>query len=293
MIRIGTRGSQLARTQTGHVADALRALGEEVELVIIRTEGDNLAIPLDAPPRPGAFTAALRDALLDGRVDIAVHSLKDLPSAPHPGLTLAAMPERADAREALVSAHGRTLADLPQNAVLGTSSPRRSHAVRMLRPDLQVVPIRGNVDTRIAKVRDGVVDATLLAAAGMDRIGRLGEASEVIDPLLLLPAPAQGVLGVECREELADVAARLDHAPSRWRATAERAVLAGIDATCTTALGCYSTLEDRTLTLTAELWDHAGLEHVRTTRSAVLADGAEEASAQQLGLAVANQLLAG
>lgn len=292
MIRIGTRGSQLATTQTGMVADALRALGEEVELVIIRTEGDNLAIPLDAPPRPGAFTATLRDALLAGQVDVAVHSLKDLPSAPEPGLVLAAMPERADAREALVSRDSLSLTDLPTGAVLGTSSPRRAHAVQALRPDLQIVPIRGNVDTRMAKVSDGLVDATLLAAAGMSRIGLLDRATALLDPLDVLPAPAQGVLGVECRPELAELIARLDHGPSRWRATAERAVLAGIEATCTTALGAYCVLDGDRLTLTAELWAHQGVEHARYSATATLVAGAEEEVARNLGLAVAEELLA-
>lgn len=293
MIRIGTRGSLLATTQTGLVADALRARGHEVEIVVIRTEGDNLEIPLEAPPRPGAFTAALRDALLDDRVDVAVHSLKDLPSAPHPDLALAAMPERADCRDVLVARHGAGLSELPRGAVLGTSSPRRRHAVLTVRPDLEIVPLRGNVDTRIAKVRDGVVDATLLAAAGMERIGRLNEATQLLDPDVVLPAPAQGVLGVECRDELADVVATLDHGPSRWQALAERAVLEGVAATCTTALGCHSTLVGETLTLTAAVWEHAGIEYARATRATVLPAGDEVGAARELGLAVADQLLAG
>lgn len=196
-LRLGTRGSLLARTQSQLVADSITAAtGRAVELVIVRTEGDDVSIPLDAPSRPGAFAAALRDALLDDRVDLAVHSFKDLPSAPLPGLSVAAIPPRADPRDALCSRDGLSLDALPRGARVGTSSPRRVAGLLRARSDLQIVPIRGNVDTRLRKVRDGDVDAVVLAAAGLQRLGREAAVTEFIDAGIVLPAPAQGALAV-------------------------------------------------------------------------------------------------
>ncbi|MEN0069883.1 MAG: hydroxymethylbilane synthase, partial [Propionicimonas sp.] len=265
MIRLGTRGSLLARTQSGMVADALgRLLGEPVELVTIRTEGDDTSVPLDAPSRPGAFVSALRDALLEGRVDVVVHSFKDLPSAPAEGLVVAAIPERAPAHDVLVSAAGG-LDELPPGARVGTSSPRRAAGLARYRPDLVVVPIRGNVDTRIRKVREGEVDAAVLAAAGLERVGRSDEVAQAIPTAVLVPAPAQGALAVECRADspLRPAIAHLDHSATRLEVTAERAVLADVDAACTTAVGAHATWSGDLLTLTGDLSRHAGVAHAR------------------------------
>ncbi|MGB7963903.1 MAG: uroporphyrinogen decarboxylase [Propionicimonas sp.] len=292
MIRLGTRGSLLARTQAGMIADAVTAAtGEAVELVVIRTEGDDVTVPLHAPSRPGAFVSALRDALLDDQVDVVVHSFKDLPSEPADGLVVAAIPARAIPFDVMVSRHGG-LADLPEGATVGTSSPRRAAALHRARPDLQIVPIRGNIDTRLRKAHTGEVDAVALAAAGLERVGRLTEASEVLDPGLLVPAPAQGALAVECRTQgrLAAILSALDDGPTRLAVTAERAVLRGIEATCATAIGAYAAwLDDETLLLIADLTGHRGVDHAAVARSAPVAT---IEAAERLGRAVAAGLLA-
>lgn len=288
VLRLGTRGSLLATTQSGHVADALRALGLTVELVVVRTEGDDLRVPLDAPSRPGAFVAALRDELLAGTVDLVVHSYKDLPSEPLPGLVVAAVPTRQDPRDVLVSRDGADLAGLPAGATVGTSSPRRAAALARHRPDLAVVALRGNVDTRLGAVDSGRVDAAVLAAAGLGRLGRTRGVP--LPTTVLLPAPAQGALAVECRSagDLAAVLAALEDPSARLTVTAERAVLRGIDAACTTAVGALARLDGDTLVLEAELTDHAGVDYARVARTGP----ADPASADALGLAVAADLLA-
>jgi hydroxymethylbilane synthase len=193
-LRLGTRRSALATTQSGWVADQLRALGHEVELVEITTFGDTSTQPLSAIGGTGVFAAAIRQALLAGEVDLAVHSLKDLPVAPEPGLTVAAVTRREDPRDALVARDGLTLGELPAGAVVGTGSPRRAAQIAALGLGLDVRAIRGNVDTRLRLVHDGKVDAVVLAAAGLARLGRLDEVTELIDPLQMLPAPGQGAL---------------------------------------------------------------------------------------------------
>ncbi len=287
-LRLGTRGSLLARTQSSLVAERVRAaLGEDVELVVISTEGDDVTIPLDAPPRPGAFVAALRDALLAGRVDLVVHSFKDMPSAPVPGLMVAATPPREDARDAWCSL-GARLADAPAGTRVGTSSPRRAAAVRRANPGLVPVPIRGNVDTRLGKL-GREVDAVVLAAAGLHRVGRADAITEYLDDAVMIPAPAQGVLAVECREgDLTARLAALDDAPTRLIATAERAVLAGVGASCSTAVGALARLSGDTLLLVADLSDHRGVDYVRRARSDRVTTRAQ---AEALGLAVAADLL--
>lgn len=287
MIRIATRRSELARTQSRLVADALTALsGEPCELVAITVDGDDLSRPLTG--RPGMFTNALRQALAGGRVDIAVHSFKDLPSEPDPALTVAAVPPRAAALDVLVAAV--PLAELPAGARVGTSSPRRAAAVLRARPDLVIAPVRGNIDTRLSKVGNEV-DALVVAAAGLQRLGRLNEAVETLDPLVMLPAPAQGALAVECRSDdpLAELVAGLDHLPSRLAVTAERAVLGEIDAACTTAIGALAGFAGDLLTLSAELSDHAGIDYARVTESATVT---EVGQAEALGRRVAAGLLA-
>lgn len=309
-LKLGTRGSLLARTQSGHVAAAVaellgQPLEQAIEEVIIRTEGDDSTIPLNESKTPGLFVNALRDALLDGRVDFIVHSFKDLPSASVPGITLAAVPVREDLHDVLISRDGLTLAQLPQGSVVGTSSPRRSAKLLFARPDLVIRPIRGNVDTRIAKVRSGEYDATVLAAAGMKRIGRFEEGSEILGLDVLLPAPAQGALAVECRTDdtqTLQLLAGLNNTDARLVTTAERAILIGVAATCSTAVGAVAEYADGELSVSAELSDPVpaedgtGIEFERFSISAPIAvdlDSPEALSqAHQLGMYVASQLMA-
>jgi hydroxymethylbilane synthase len=243
-IRVGTRGSRLARTQSGHVADALAAaLGRPVELVEIVTEGDVTAAPLAGLGGTGVFVNALRTALLRGQVDVAVHSLKDLPTAPAEGIVLAAVPPREDPRDVVVARDGLTLGELPPGSRVGTGAPRRVAQLAALGLGLDLVGVRGNVDTRIGKVRSGDLDAVVLARAGIARLGRLDEATEVLDPLQVLPAPGQGALAVECRSgsPLADDLRRaLDDHASRACVTAERALLAGLEAGCSAPVGALA-----------------------------------------------------
>ena len=243
-LRLGTRGSALALAQSGHVAEAVSArLGRPVELVRVQTEGDVNAAAIAQIGGTGVFVTALRDALLAGHVDLAVHSYKDLPTAPAEGLVIAAVPPREDPRDVLVARDGLTLGELAAGARIGTGSPRRTAQLLGLGLGLDVVPIRGNVDTRIGKVRSGELDAVVLARAGLARLGRLDEATEVIDPLTVLPAPAQGALAIECRaddRELADRLGALDDDDTRTAVVAERALLAALEAGCTAPVGALA-----------------------------------------------------
>ena len=246
-IRVGTRRSLLATTQSGMVADLIRTrLGREVELVEVTTEGDRSqadGTPLTAVGGTGVFVGALRDALLRGDVDVAVHSLKDLPTYPQDGIALAAVPGREDPRDVVVGRDGLTLGELPPGSRVGTGSPRRAAQLHALGLGLEISPIRGNVDTRIGKVASGEYDAVVLARAGLVRIGRLEQATEVLDPLQMLPAPGQGALAVECRSSDAQLVAELaelddDHA--RAAVTAERAVLATLEGGCSAPIGALA-----------------------------------------------------
>lgn len=243
-LRLGTRASALATTQSGHVADLVRErLGREVELVEVSTEGDVNRAPLASMGGTGVFVSALRDALLDGRVDLAVHSLKDLPTTPADDITLAAIPLREDPRDVVVARDGLTLGELPVGSRLGTGSPRRVSQLAALGLGLELQGIRGNVDTRIRKVREGEVDAVVLARAGLARLGRLDEVTEVLDPLQMLPAPGQGALAIECRTADADLVAslaQLDDPATRAAVTAERAVLSTLEAGCSAPLGALA-----------------------------------------------------
>jgi hydroxymethylbilane synthase len=239
-IRLGTRASLLATTQSTWVAERIAAaLGREVELVEVTTEGDRDRGPLAQLGGTGVFVSALREALLDGRIDVAVHSLKDLPTGPAAGIALAAVPLREDPRDVVVARDDLTLGELPVGSRLGTGSPRRAAQVRALGLGLEIVDIRGNVDTRIRKVREGEYDAVVLARAGLARLGRLDDATEVLDPLQMLPAPGQGALAVEARsgDALATELAVLDDARTRAAVTAERAVLATLEGGCAAPIG--------------------------------------------------------
>jgi hydroxymethylbilane synthase len=243
-LRLGTRGSALALAQSGHVAEAISArLGRPVELVRVQTEGDVNAAAIAQIGGTGVFVTALRDALHAGTVDLAVHSYKDLPTAVADGLVVAAVPPREDPRDVLIARDGLTLGELSPGARIGTGSPRRTAQLLGLGLGFDVVPIRGNVDTRIGKVCSGELDAVVLARAGLARLGRLGEATEVIDPLTVLPAPAQGALAIECRTddvELAALLGGLDDEDTRTAVVAERALLAALEAGCTAPVGALA-----------------------------------------------------
>ena len=242
-IRIGTRGSALALAQTGTVADALTEAGAQVEIVTIVTPGDRSSAPV-AEIGVGVFTSALRDALADGTIDVAVHSYKDLPTAPDPRLSLAAVPPRNDPRDALVARDSLTLGELPPGSRVGTGSPRRAAQIQALGLGLEIVPIRGNVDTRIRKVHSGELDAVVLAKAGLARLGRLDVITEVLDPIQVLPAPAQGALAVECRVDDVDtehlLQSTMDDEATRVTVAAERAMLAALEAGCNAPVGALA-----------------------------------------------------
>lgn len=239
-LRLGTRRSALATTQSTLVADALRARGHDVELVTIVTEGDVSRAPLTTLGGTGVFAAALRAALVRGEIDLAVHSLKDLPTAVHPDLVIAAIPRREDPRDAVVARNGATLADLGAGARVGTGSPRRVAQLNALGWGLHPQDIRGNVDTRLRLVEDGVVDAVVLAHAGLRRLGLAERVTEVLDPIQMLPAPGQGALAVECRTDRTDLRAllaELDDPETRACVEAERAMLAILEAGCSAPVG--------------------------------------------------------
>jgi hydroxymethylbilane synthase len=243
-IRIGTRASALARIQTGLVASAL---GARVEIVPIVTEGDRSSANLAQIGGTGVFASALRQALLADEVDVAVHSFKDLPTAAADGIVIAAVPVREDPRDVLVARGGLTLGELPAGAKIGTGSPRRAAQLRALGLGLEIVPIRGNVDTRLGKVAAGEVDAVVLALAGLRRLGRAGEASEILDPIQVLPAPAQGALAVECRssdDETRAILRGLDDADTRAAVAAERALLAALEAGCSAPVGALAVVAE-------------------------------------------------
>jgi hydroxymethylbilane synthase len=246
-VRLGTRASALARAQSGLVAGALSgSTGGPVELVEITTAGDRSTRAVAELGGTGVFVSALRDALLAGDIDLAVHSYKDLPTAPAPGLVLAAVPAREDPRDVLVARDGARLDDLPAGARIGTGAPRRMAQLRAYRRDLDVVPVRGNVDTRVGKVADGTLDAVVLARAGLARLGRMDAVTEVLDPDRLLPAPAQGALAIECRADdtaLRSALAALEHPEARATVTAERALLAALEAGCSAPVGALATLD--------------------------------------------------
>ncbi|MGO1583959.1 MAG: hydroxymethylbilane synthase [Actinomycetaceae bacterium] len=295
--RLGTRGSDLARTQSRHVADALTAAGAgPVELVVVRTEGDVNRAPLSTLGGTGVFVGALRAALLDEAVDVVVHSLKDLPVAPYPGLSIAAVPEREDPRDALCARDGHALATLPAGARVGTGSPRRAALLRIARADLEIVDIRGNVPTRLARIHDDL-DAVVLALSGLRRLGLAGAVTELLGPPDFLPAPGQGALAVETREDadqtmpaLADALRAIHHASSAAAVVAERTLLGRLEAGCAAPVGALARSVDGTLTLDAVVSRTDGAVHLRRSTTARL-DPADTTEAAAVGRDLADELL--
>ena len=265
MLVIGSRGSQLALWQANYIRDRLAARGMETRIEIVKTTGDRiLDSPLHQLGGKGLFTKEIEDALLEGRVDLAVHSMKDLPTELPIGLTIAAIPQRADPRDAMV---GGKLRDLKPGAVVGTSSLRRIAQLRRLRPDLDIRSIRGNVDTRIGKVEKGEYDAIVLAAAGLQRLGWGEIISEIFRPDVMCPAVAQGALAIETRTEGRgfDACVALDDPWTRLPVTAERAMLGGLGGGCQVPIGAFATLEDTELFLTGAVFSPDGARMIRYT----------------------------
>jgi len=286
MIGVGTRGSTLALAQASLVRDGL---GADAEIVPMRTEGDRLAeATLAAVGGKGLFVREIEEALLRREIDVAVHSLKDLPAEPPTGLVLAAFLPREDPRDVLIATRALTLAGLAPGAIIGTSSPRRRALVLAERPDLVVAPIRGNVDTRLRKLATGGFDAIVLAAAGLRRLGLTPAHSTPLDAERFVPAVGQGIIAVETRADDAATLsrlARLDHAPTRACALAERAYLALLGASCTTPVAAHARLDGATVRMTAIVADDDGRRILRSTGSAPVAD------AESLGRHLAEELL--
>ena len=250
ILRIGTRGSPLAlvqaRTVRARLAVALGTAEDAIEMVVIRTTGDVIQDrPLAEEGGKGLFTKEIEEALLDGRIDLAVHSAKDMPTVLPAGLILAACLEREDPRDVFISLKAGSLAELPQGATLGTTSPRRQAIAKRARPDLKIVPMRGNVETRLRKLADGECDATILALAGLKRLGLEGRATKIMNANEFLPAAGQGAIGIETREDDArtrEILARIDHADTSLAVACERAFLAVLDGSCKTPIGGHATV---------------------------------------------------
>lgn len=275
-IRIGTRGSQLALWQTHHIADRLRANGHAVEIQVIRTTGDRMQQPGFVPPpeadgipldAKGIFIKEIEEALAAGQIDVAVHSLKDLPTTIDERFTLAAIPERGDPRDVFVCEPFWGLHTLPGGSRIGTTSPRRQAQLLALRPDLTFVEVRGNIDTRLRKLEEGVCDALVLAAAGLDRLGRTENVHQRFEPEELCPAPGQGALALETRSPrfpldtddrerdpaILRAVSALDHAVTRYAVTAERAALNGLGGGCMLPIGALCTVNGATATILAQV----------------------------------------
>ncbi|MGY1453360.1 hydroxymethylbilane synthase [Streptomyces sp. SS8] len=306
-LKLGTRRSRLAMAQSGQVAERVRRLtGRPVELVEITTFGDVSREHLARIGGTGVFVSALRDALLGGEIDFAVHSLKDLPTDQPEQLALAAVPVREDPRDALVARDGLTFEELPDGARVGTGSPRRMAQLaawaRSLGRDMEIVPIRGNVDTRIGYVRSGELDAVVLATAGLRRVGLIGEATELLDPGAVLPAPGQGALAVECaasRPDLAALLAELDDPRTRVAVTAERTLLSALEAGCSAPVGALADFpaagQDVTelrLRGVVGTTDGATLVQLSTTGRVPASDGELLSLAQAMGRELADEMLA-
>jgi len=276
-LRIGTRGSALALAQTQKIANALAAKGAEVEIVVVKTEGDTSKESLATLGGTGVFASALRDALLAGECDVVVHSLKDLPTAPAAGLTIGAIPKRVDARDALCARDGFTLETLPEGARIGTGSPRRAAQLLARRPDVEVVDIRGNVDTRLARV--GVdLDGVLLAAAGLERLGRAEAVTEYLSLAGWPTAPGQGALALEVRAGEEKLVTALDHKPTHTIVTAERAVLAQLEAGCAAPIAAHAFIDDGLLFLDARVYAPDGSDKITSSHALYVSDSPNPAA---------------
>jgi hydroxymethylbilane synthase len=288
VVRLGTRGSALARWQADWVADRLRASGVQVELVLISTEGDTRSGPIGGLGGQGVFTKEIQRALLDDRIDLAVHSLKDLPTEPVPGLQLAAVPQRESPLDVLITSSGQTLEQLPAGSRVGTGSMRRQAQLLFARADLEVQGIRGNVDTRLRQLDENRFDAIVLAQAGLQRLGLAARITQVLDPGLLLPAIGQGALGLEIRcddEATRQCIAALDHAPSHQSVLAERTLLAALHGGCLAPIGAWARVEGDQLTLDAVVLDAQGSQRLATQVVGVACEP------ETLGRQAAQQLL--
>ena len=285
-LRLGTRGSLLARTQSGLVAAWLREHGQDVDIVLIKTTGDRLSELQQPIEGKGIFTKELDEALFEDRIDLAVHSMKDLPSELPPGLAIAAVPEREDARDVLVTRDGGPLASLAPGARIGTGSPRRAGQIRALRPDVECVEARGNVDTRIRKLREGEWEAIVLARAGMKRLGRESEATQIFEVDQMIPAVAQGALAIVTRADRAIPAlAALDHAETRAAVRCERAILRLLEGGCRAPIAAHAVARGERLDVAAAVMTLDGSRLLRARRDGA-SDGAEE-----IGSSVARELL--
>lgn len=289
-LRVGTRASALALAQTTTVASAIAAKsGAMPEIITISTEGDRSTESLATLGGTGVFASALRDALLEGEVDVIVHSLKDLPTAPQPGLVIAAIPKRVDARDGLCARDQLTLDTLPAGARVGTGSPRRAAQLRARRPDLEVLDIRGNVDTRLGKVDSGEYDAVILAAAGLDRLTRLDAITEYLNLDGWPTAPGQGALAIEVRTGDEKLVAALNHATSRILVEAERHTLALLQAGCSAPVGAHAIIDDGMLFLSARVYSVDGSERVTSSHALYVADTKDPA--RDVAARVAQELL--
>jgi len=286
-LRIGTRSSPLARWQAEHIAARLRDLGNEIEIVFITTQGDVRSGPLGQIGGQGLFTKEIQRALLAEEVDVAVHSLKDLPTEPVEGLTLGAVPERESPGDVLVSAKFQDFISLPMGARIGTGSLRRRTQLLHARPDLVIEDIRGNVDTRLRKLDDGEFDAIVLAEAGLTRLGLAARVTQILPKELMLPAVGQGALGIEIRasDERAQNAVRpLDDAETRAAVTAERALLAELRGGCLAPVGAWARMDGNQLLLDAVVLSHDGKVRLHAQ------DASHPADAASLGRRVAQSL---
>ncbi len=282
---IGSRGSHLALWQAHHIAQALNELGVGTRIEIIKTTGDRMqTASLVQAGGKGLFTKEIEEALLAGDIDLAVHSLKDLPTENPSGLVLAAIPERADPRDAMV---GKTLSDLAQGARVGTSSSRRQAQLLALRPDLELAPVRGNVDTRLRKLHEGQYDAIMLAAAGLKRLSLEHEIAELVSPERICPAPGQGALALQTRHtgEALAVCRQLNHPATNAAVLCERTVLSSLGGGCQLPIGAHAQVSGQELRLIAGVFAPDGSRTIRHQAVGALAD------AEELGRAVADHLL--
>ena len=287
LLRIGTRGSQLALWQANHIADLLRERGHLVEIEIIKTTGDKITdVALAKVGTKGMFTKEIEDALTENRVDLAVHSLKDLPTQLSPEFEIAAIPERQDSRDVFCSVHFNSIDQLPQKARVGTSSLRRQAQLKAIRPDLDIQPLRGNVDTRLRKLEDNEYDAIILAAAGLNRLGKLTLVKEIVSPEVMCPAAGQGALAIEIRSGDAATGghlAFLDNLSARATTSCERALLSKLGGGCQVPIGAFAELRNQHIHLAAVV--------ARPDGTKVLREFQEGNDPIQLGEAVGESLL--